>query len=368
MNDYPRYQLPTEPRILVIRRDNIGDLVCTTPLISALRQRYPKALIDVLVNSYNAPVLAGHTDINQVHVYTKAKHRQDGRTLLGVYWRRLLLLLTLRRRGYDVAVVAGEHQIGRAVTLARQAGARHVLGLVNPDDEVGRRIDWPVRADAVSGRHVVERLAALAAALGADDGLVAPSVCMDAAMQRTIARRLSEQSVPGHTAMLAVHISARKPPQRWPASHFISLIRLLHQRYQARFLLFWSPGDEDNPLHPGDDRKAAEIMEAVADLPVLAYPTHQLEELIGGLSVCDAMICSDGGAMHLAAGLGKPIVCFFGNSDATVWHPWGVPYQLLQKPSQNVADISADEALAAFEALWPSVVPGSGRQASVDQK
>jgi len=27
------------PRILVIRRDNIGDLVCTTPLLAALRTR-----------------------------------------------------------------------------------------------------------------------------------------------------------------------------------------------------------------------------------------------------------------------------------------------------------------------------------------
>ena len=35
--------LPSTPKILVIRRDNIGDLVCTTPLISALRRRFPEA-------------------------------------------------------------------------------------------------------------------------------------------------------------------------------------------------------------------------------------------------------------------------------------------------------------------------------------
>ena len=29
------------PRILIVRRDNIGDLVCTTPLIDALRARFP---------------------------------------------------------------------------------------------------------------------------------------------------------------------------------------------------------------------------------------------------------------------------------------------------------------------------------------
>ncbi|MCC6786039.1 MAG: glycosyl transferase, partial [Planctomycetes bacterium] len=62
-------------------------------------------------------------------------------------------------------------------------------------------------------------------------------------------------------------------------------------------------------------------------------------------------VCSDGGAMHVAAALGKPIVCFFGNSDATLWRPWGVPHALLQPASRDVADVGVDQALAAFDSL-----------------
>ncbi len=57
---------PVPPRrILVIRRDNIGDLLCTTPLLSALRRRFPEAWIGALVNSYTAPVLAGNPDVER---------------------------------------------------------------------------------------------------------------------------------------------------------------------------------------------------------------------------------------------------------------------------------------------------------------
>ena len=35
-------------RILVVRRDNIGDLVCTTPLFAALRRQYPQAWLGAL--------------------------------------------------------------------------------------------------------------------------------------------------------------------------------------------------------------------------------------------------------------------------------------------------------------------------------
>ncbi|HNI74563.1 MAG TPA: hypothetical protein PLX65_13740, partial [Accumulibacter sp.] len=71
--------------ILVIRRDNIGDLLCTTPLFHALRRHYPESRIVALVNSYNAPALQGNTDVDQVLVYEKAKHRAPDRSL----WRWL---------------------------------------------------------------------------------------------------------------------------------------------------------------------------------------------------------------------------------------------------------------------------------------
>ncbi len=362
------YPLPASPSILIIRRDNIGDLVCTTPLIRALRARYPQARIDALVNSYNEPVLKHNPDVDHVFAYKKAKHRDAGESVLGVYWRRIRLMWSLRRTCYDVAVIASTRQTARPLSLARQVGARHILGFVETGKPGGEAIDWPVAYHEPDGLHLVEELAALSIAL--DAGREMPPLRLQSSpdASRAALAMVRQAGMADAPLLVAIHISARKVPQRWSAAHFIALMRALHQRHGARFLLFWSPGDEHNPLHPGDDRKAAEIMAALTDLPVLAYPTHQLEELIGGLSVCDAMVCSDGGAMHVAAGLGKPIVCFFGNSDATVWHPWGVPYQLLQKPSQNVADISPDEALAAFDALWPDIVPGSGRQASVLQK
>ena len=53
-------------KILVVRRDNIGDLVLTTPVFTALRRRYHEARIEELVNSYNAPAIEGHPDLDAV--------------------------------------------------------------------------------------------------------------------------------------------------------------------------------------------------------------------------------------------------------------------------------------------------------------
>lgn len=112
-------------KFLVIRRDNIGDLVCTTPLLRALREHFPDARICALVNSYNAPVLANNPDVNEVYAYTKAKHRKPDQSLVRIYFDRLKLILALRRRRFDYVILAAPGFQTRALNSARFINPRH---------------------------------------------------------------------------------------------------------------------------------------------------------------------------------------------------------------------------------------------------
>ncbi len=116
-------------------------------------------------------------------------------------------------------------------------------------------------------------------------------------------------------------------------------------------LLFWSPGAAADPVHPGDAQAAPALAESLRGHPLIPVPTRDLGELIAGLSLCERVVCSDGGAMHLAAALGKPIVCLFGRSDAARWHPFGVRHELLQPASLEVRDISVSSVAAALDRL-----------------
>ena len=84
-------------KILIIRRDNIGDLICTTPLFEVLRHRYPNAYLAALVNSYNAPAIQGNPYLDAVFAYTKGKHAA-GESVAQAYLKRLKLLWSLRRQ------------------------------------------------------------------------------------------------------------------------------------------------------------------------------------------------------------------------------------------------------------------------------
>lgn len=104
-------------------------------------------------------------------------------------------------------------------------------------------------------------------------------------------------------------------------------------------------------MHPGDDEKATWILEHFKSSAFFPCATSNLRALIAGVALVDQMICSDGGAMHIAAALQKPILCFFGASNVQEWHPWHVPHQILQPSSKNVVDITIDSVMKSFDIL-----------------
>lgn len=337
------------PAILLIRRDNIGDLILTTPLFESLRTSFPDAYLAALVNSYNAPAIAANPYLDDIFAYTKGKHA-DGESALAAHLRRLKLLWQLRRKRFDYVILPNGGFAERALGLARWLKPRHIIGFVNQPGQ-GRGIDLPViHGDGVKP-HETEDIFRLLAPLGVSGPIPPLTVVAEPRQVDSLKQALPAKFRSGQGPLVALHISARKEKQRWPIERFSELAHRLHAECQARFLVFWSPGDENNPFHPGDDGKSARLLEMLKDLPAAPLRTNHLSELIAGLSLCDAAVLSDGGAMHVAAGLGKPLVCFFGNSSAERWHPWGVPYQLLQKPSREVTDITVDEAFVAFTQL-----------------
>ena len=338
---------------LVIRRDNIGDLVCTTPLLRALRTHFPLARIAALVNSYNARVLAHNPDVDTTFVYTKFKHRDTNISSFRFVWDRIRFLMRLRQQRIDYAIIAGAapDAIVRGARLARLVGAQHVIAFSDGDGKSSNKaVDLPVKYPPQPA-HEVENTFALLQPLGITGTPPDASIYADATEVTTAEHKVNEY-VSGQGDLIGIQISSRKPINRWPAEKFIALIKKIHAAHKTRFLLLWAPGSSTNKKHPGDDEKAAEIKAALHDIPVIAYEQGPLGQLIADLSLCRTVVTSDGGAMHLAAALGKPIVCFFGDADSVRWRPWNPSHVLLQSSSRCVSDISVEEAYAAFKRVY----------------
>jgi ADP-heptose:LPS heptosyltransferase len=312
------------PRILILRRDNIGDLVCTTPLIAALRAKLPQAWLGALVTTYNAEVLAGNPALDEIYVYEKLKHRRGG--LLSHLRTRLAQMSRLRAQELDFVLVPAPSP--QSLKLARSLKPREVIAA-------------PAAVPATV--HEVERSFAVGKAFGVTGKPGPMRVFPEPGKKSELRKRL------GDGPHVAVHISARRPAQQWPLERYRELIA--HLSATQKVMLLWAPGGKDDPRHPGDDAAAANLLRAAKHASVTPVETPDLKTLIAALSLADRVICPDGGAMHLAAALGKPVVALFGDSPVERWHPWGVAHRVVRPESRNLADLPLEPVLEALAAL-----------------
>jgi heptosyltransferase-3 len=322
-------------RILVIRRDNIGDLVCTTPLLAMLRKAQPQAEIAVLANSYNAPVLRGNPDVSKVYAYTKLKHRGSV-SALATLGRSAKLYLDLRAARFDWAILAGGNCTPQMLAAGRRSGAKQLIAYRPRDDADARRIDVCLDP-AKEPRHEVLDTAALGAPLGAS-GEPGPL--------RVFAspRDAGKTSLP----IIAVSLGARDD-KRWPGERFAALCDGLRRRFsEAQILLLWPPA-EALAATRSDDAVVAEALLAGGPPRTVGRATARLEDLIDGLASASLVISVDGGAVHLAAALGKPVVGLYANRPEVYkrWYPWKVPNRVVVSPRAKVAEIDPDAALEA---------------------
>lgn len=342
----PRYP----KKILVIRRDNIGDLVCTTPAFAALRQHYPDAQIGALVNSYNAEVLHGNPNVDHVFVYQKLKHATGFIQRIKALSQRLKLVARLRRWKPDITILAKSSYDRHGLNFARQIGAKSVIGFV-PNDPAQAKSLPDIRLDTPSctAMHEVEAVNLLLAPLGIKDAL-GP---LQAFAEQNALEKLKLQ-LPEAKQRIALHISAREPERRWGAENYIALIEHILRCYKdSQIFLFWAPGRSNDPHHPGDDEVAALLLKTVRSERLLPMRTKNLTELITALSLCDLFIGTDGGAMHLGVALNKKTLALFESSSSKLnhWYPWRVEHRTVHSLNEAMPNISQVSQKAVQEAL-----------------
>jgi ADP-heptose:LPS heptosyltransferase len=337
-------------KILLIRRDNIGDLVCTTPAFTALRQHYPDAEIGALVNSYNAEVLRGNPNVDRVFVYQKLKHAGNLTSRFKALIQRLKLIARLRRWKPDVTILAKSSYDRHGLNFARQIGAKNIIGFVPDDLSQGKGLpDIQLKTPGFIAVHEVEAVNQLLAPLGINDALGPLQVFADT---HAVANKI--KNLPVASMRIALHISAREQERRWGIDNFIALAEHLFQNQpDTQIFLFWSPGKGDDPYHPGDDEAAAQLINAVHSDRLIPMPTKNLTELIAALSLCDLFIGTDGGAMHLAVALNKKVLALFENLPDKLkhWYPWQVDHQVVHSPNTTSPNIDHVSKAQVREAL-----------------
>lgn len=288
-------------RVLVICIRRLGDVLLCTPLIRSLRQAWPQARIEVLVNRSAAVTLQGNPDIDALIV-------QPDKPRIGDY---LGLLRRIFRR-YDLAVstlYSDRPHLYALLAAPRRAG-------VIADDPGARWKRWFTHYPATldSSRHTVEQYLQLADALGISRvPVVVPPQVSSEALDAQLGSGWRE------AAYAVLHPTPMYAYKAWPQASWQSLIQHLLER-GLRIYLTGGPADAERvkvaAIAAGFD--AARVKNLSGQLAFA-----QLPQLIAGAQL---FIGPDTSVTHLAAATGVPTVALFGPTDPAPWGPWPQAY------------------------------------------
>ncbi len=330
-------------KILVVRNDNLGDVICTTPALRALRETFPKAFIGVLVADYTKEALTGLPFIDRVYSYEKAKHSKSGR--LASWYRQGMVIGEIRRERFDVAIGIRSRFTKSHAWLVFASGAPKRVGHrpTGGGGSVSSSYYNIFVPDETEELHEVERSLNVVRGVGADTrskrlSMHIPSEALSGANAFIAENNLLSKD---SNKLVTLHITSRPEHNRvWPVESYVKVVDGLMATPGVDLVMNWMKKDAST---------ATEVMENVLVRPRV-FEASSLKGFAAFLSRSDLLITLEGGSMHIGAAAGAPTLAIFGDTSTVVWRPWGEGNVTLKRGAL-ASLVTADDVLKAARAM-----------------
>jgi ADP-heptose:LPS heptosyltransferase len=319
-------------QVLIINVTRMGDLIQTGPLLSRLREEWPDVSIDLVVDRSFAPTAALLTGLRQVISCDFARLLDDCRTqsksLVTLMQEMTTWAAPLRTARYDRIVnLTFTRQTG---LLASYIGAPDLRGITaGPDGGPIVQNPWLSYFTDLHRHRRFNRfnLVDLYAMGGSGLGSFSPlSVTVPADGLDWAADFLRSQTTTVRQ-WIAVQIGASDVMKAWRPEYFGRTMAHLSRHPGVGFVLIGTAAEAE----------AIELAKTTyrtggGAAPILdASGRTTLHQLVGLLSLCQLLLTNDTGPMHLAVGVGTPVIDLsVGHVDHNETGPYGPGHWVVQ--------------------------------------
>lgn len=280
----------TVRKICVIKPSALGDVVQSLPILPVLRQRFPESQISWVINRELSELLTGNSCIHELIPF-------DRRGGVGAWWK---LLKRLRRSRFDLVFdLQGLFRTG-VMTLATGAPIRIGLQTAREGSHLACHQLLPDSGIQVPAYRRAWRIADELGLgeLRANTEIVIPDY------DRNWAEQL-RASLSG--PLLVIQPGTRWQTKQWPIRQYAEVTRRAVKELGLSVIVVGSRGES------AAAQELVELVKHVAprgEIHSLAGKTS-IKQLAAVLQQADLVLSNDSGPLHLAAGLGTPVVGVF---------------------------------------------------------
>ncbi|NQT75363.1 MAG: glycosyltransferase family 9 protein [Candidatus Omnitrophica bacterium] len=303
-------------KILIINPFGIGDVLFSTPLVSALKRSYHGCYIAYICNSRTKDMLETNPDVAETFVFERDEYRAlwNKKKIECIkkffnFWQRI------RRKRFDRVF---DLSLGKEYAfLCWMVGIKERRGFDYRGR--GRFLTHRIPFYGFNDKPVAEYYMDLVSDKGqaiCDKGTVLLPTDDDKAHIRDFLKKSGIKTedvligvAPGGGYSFGAGNIERR---RWGAERFSQLADRIVEKFNARIILIWGPVEKD-------------LVEKIAGLmnekPLIA-PKTSIREMAALCKRCRMVICSEGGPLHVAASQGVKTLSIFGAVDEKVYGPY----------------------------------------------
>ena len=292
--------------IAVVKIGAIGDVLMTTPFLTALRRRFPASRIVYFVGGWSQGAVLHNPNVDEVVTLDdRGLWRMRPAAVLDA-WNKL------RRARADLGFVLDRHFLYSV--LAAASGIRFRVGF----DRAGEGFACNLTVPFGEPRHEVEyNLETLRLLTGEPVTQSPMTICPTTDEQRWAGEQWASWGLAGPVVAImpggATNPRQNATLKRWPLEHYAALIARLLATYPGLRVLLLG-GDDDRELIAGlAGSNPARVVNAAG--------AGNLRQSAALLARCRLAITHDSGPMHVAAASGIPVLSIFGPTDPRRYAP-----------------------------------------------
>jgi len=313
-------------KILLIRFARLGDVLLLVPSIRALRSRYPKATIEVLVDHRYASILEMCSAVDRVISVNRLEMRDGGK--IPAVGKMFRLARELRAAAYDL--VLDFHSFRETHLLTWYTRARYRLGLKRVHSSY-----WPFcfnlgPAPEDDALHVSDVFLSILGFLGIFSVSNGHLLDLSPELKQEADSFLNHHQVEAGALRIAFNLGPGSQSRTWPPERFAELAERIIEHHKAVVIAFKGPNDE---------LLSSEFWRRVRSTRVIPAPNLTLPQLAALFSRCHVLVSSDTGPMHLGAAAGVPTLGLFSVSRPDHYHPLGASSRYVKCDSMDQLDV-----------------------------
>ncbi len=282
--------------ILVIQHKQIGDVILTTPVVKVLKEHFPDARVSFLTESFCYPILEGNPHIDEIILLDKKK--------LPHLFAEMKFYLMVRSKKFDLVLDFFQNPRSTLITLL--SGAQTTVSYNHPS----RGRFYKITASPNEG-YAVDYKFSMLKELGIESKDNYPEIYVPVKAEKFINDFLTSVGVRDDDFIVCIDPTHRRPTRKWTAQGYANLIDMLCEKYNAKVVLIWGPGEY---------KRVYKIKEMCKYNCFIACKTD-LKQLTALIKKSNILIGNDSAPRHIAVSQNVPTLVILGSTSEGWTHP-----------------------------------------------